>query len=109
MPPAADEDERVKKDAKTSGQIVRILDKEHEVDSVGLFGSSGESDEDASMAAARAQLNRNITYLRRVHLFCFYCGEQFDSEEEMRRMCGDKPHLRAKRRANHEASAEEGS
>lgn len=108
VPPVADEDARVRKDASTSNKIMQILDKEHEVDSSGLFGASHDRDEDVSVGAARAELNRNILYLRRVHLYCYYCAEQFDSEEELHRMCGEMPHLRAKRREDHDATAEEG-
>lgn len=106
-PPAADEDSRVMKDAVTSKKIVSVLDKEREMDSRGILDSPSDNDEDAG--TARAQLNRYITYLRRVHLFCFYCAEQFDSEEELHRACGEKQHLRARRRADHEATPEEGN
>lgn len=34
-----------------------------------------------------------IHYLRFVHIFCYYCGEEFLDFEEMARKCGGK-HLR---------------
>jgi len=101
-PPAADEDARVEKDANLSARLVRVLDTERGV--LGRDSWAGERDYES----ARRRLDSNIAYLRRVHLYCYYCGEQFDSEEELKRMCGDHQHLRAKRRPDHEVSPEEG-
>jgi len=49
----------------------------------------------ATVSAER--LDRLIWYLRRVHLFCYYCGEQFDDEDEMYRRCGSI-HLRGSKK-----------
>lgn len=51
------------------------------------------------------QLDRLIGYLRTVHFFCYYCGEEFDDEEETLRKCGQK-HLRGKK--NHDGDAMNG-
>eukprot|EP01112_Ceratiomyxa_fruticulosa_P007893 TRINITY_DN2055_c0_g4_i1.p1 TRINITY_DN2055_c0_g4~~TRINITY_DN2055_c0_g4_i1.p1 ORF type:complete len:1115 (-),score=317.45 TRINITY_DN2055_c0_g4_i1:61-3405(-) len=40
------------------------------------------------------QLERIIYYLRSVHSFCYYCGEEFEDEDDVMRKCGPI-HLRA--------------
>lgn len=52
------------------------------------------------------QLDRFIGYLRLVHFYCYYCGEEFDDEEETSRKCGLK-HLRGKK--NHDGDTMNGS
>ncbi|RUP43194.1 hypothetical protein BC936DRAFT_137496 [Jimgerdemannia flammicorona] len=37
----------------------------------------------------KKQLDLFIQYLRRVHLFCYYCGSESDSIEELQRKCVD--------------------
>jgi hypothetical protein len=41
------------------------------------------------------KLDREIYYLRAVHTFCYYCAEQFEDDDDLRRRCG-AIHLRAK-------------
>ena len=36
----------------------------------------------------KEKLDRAITYLRDVHFYCFYCGIEYDSEEDMLLRCG---------------------
>jgi len=38
-------------------------------------------------------LDLHIEYLRRAHLFCYYCGSESDSIEELSRKCPGR-HLR---------------
>jgi hypothetical protein len=106
-PLAADEEARLEKDADTAAQLVRILDRERAIDSdalLALAGSKQEEQEEQEMvveeagdarAAVRTRLHRSIEYLRRVHLFCYYCAEQFESRAELHRVCGDLPHRRS--------------
>ena len=45
-------------------------------------------DSQFSKLSEQEQLDRLIYYLRFVHLFCYYCGEEFDDEDELLRRCG---------------------
>jgi hypothetical protein len=115
-PLVADEEARLEKDADTAAQLVRILDRERAIDSDALLALAGggklqpqdehehEQQEQEEMvveepgdarAAVRARLHRSVEYLRRVHLFCYYCAEQFESQAELHRVCGDLPHRRS--------------
>lgn len=42
----------------------------------------------------KKKLDMLITYLRRVHMYCYYCGVECDSLEELNRKCCE-PHCRA--------------
>ena len=35
-------------------------------------------------------LDRLIVYMRQIHLFCFYCGEEYDDEDELFKRCAHK-------------------
>ncbi|ELR14205.1 uncharacterized protein ACA1_138820 [Acanthamoeba castellanii str. Neff] len=103
-PLVADEEARLEKDADTAAQLVRILDRERAIDSDALLALAGSKQEEQEMvveeagdarAAVRTRLHRSIEYLRRVHLFCYYCAEQFESRAELHRVCGDLPHRRS--------------
>ena len=37
---------------------------------------------------AKDLLDISISYLRQVHLYCYYCGEEFDNELQMAHRCG---------------------
>eukprot|EP00005_Dracoamoeba_jomungandri_P011337 CAMPEP_0174272846 /NCGR_PEP_ID=MMETSP0439-20130205/52543_1 /TAXON_ID=0 /ORGANISM="Stereomyxa ramosa, Strain Chinc5" /LENGTH=651 /DNA_ID=CAMNT_0015363639 /DNA_START=528 /DNA_END=2483 /DNA_ORIENTATION=+ len=87
-PPEADSDERVAKDAEQSSKLLRLLDSEREIETHPFVDFISAEDE-------RMRLNINIVYLRKVHLFCYYCGTQFEDEEELQRCCGVR-HLRSK-------------
>lgn len=41
------------------------------------------------------KLDRVIYYLRAIHNYCYYCSEQYEDEDDIRRRCG-VVHLRAK-------------
>ncbi|KAA6399348.1 MAG: hypothetical protein EZS28_005120 [Streblomastix strix] len=41
-----------------------------------------------SLFSLRERLDRCITYLRDVHNYCYYCGIEYDNEEDMRERCG---------------------
>ncbi|KAJ2780972.1 hypothetical protein GGI15_003359 [Coemansia interrupta] len=45
------------------------------------------------IAAARRELDLLLEYLRRVHLYCYYCGHTADTQEDFLRRCA-RHHLR---------------
>jgi hypothetical protein len=43
------------------------------------------------------QLDLLLLYLRRVHAYCFYCGEEYDDERMLAAKCGPQ-HIRSSRK-----------
>lgn len=57
--------------------------------------SENEDDLDSpsTIDAVKKELDLLITYLRRVHMMCYYCGLECDSKEDLDRKCME-PHCR---------------
>ncbi len=45
------------------------------------------------MEVAERKLDVYLLYLRRVHAYCFYCGEEYDDERMLASKCGPQ-HIR---------------
>jgi hypothetical protein len=92
-PSEASSDARIAIDIKQSGELCRALDKEKGI-SENLFGENA----DDQFGVGPKRLDLQIAYLRLVHLFDYYSGEEFDDECEMVRLAGFC-HLRRKYKA----------
>jgi len=91
-PPVAAEDTRIMKDLSQATNLCKELDKCKGIEDNPLFAKHSEDDK----LLSTIKLDRLIGYLRKVHFFCYYCGEEFDDEEELNRKCGQK-HFRGKK------------
>eukprot|EP01087_Luapelamoeba_hula_P012548 TRINITY_DN3503_c0_g1_i1.p1 TRINITY_DN3503_c0_g1~~TRINITY_DN3503_c0_g1_i1.p1 ORF type:complete len:990 (+),score=206.85 TRINITY_DN3503_c0_g1_i1:211-3180(+) len=87
-PVTADRDECIQQDLQLSSDLIKLLDQEREVEPLSMLNQPLQDGE-----TERDRLNKNIIYLRKVHLYCYYCASQFEDDEEMDRACGNK-HLR---------------
>jgi len=99
-PPIASEDSRISKDLKSAAELCRQLDKEKQLEGFSLLKAIGEdgSIEDGKMSRVDI-LDRLIAYLRFVHWFCYYCGEEYEDEDELLRKCG-QTHWRGRKTTN---------
>jgi len=88
-PPGASTDERMKVDYDQCHQLAQMLDKERGVEKNPVLTSATDS------LAFPEKLDRLILYCRRVHFFCYYCGEEYEDKDDMLKKCGEK-HLRKK-------------
>lgn len=52
------------------------------------------------------QLDKMIMYLRRVHIFCFYCAEDYDTEYDMHRKCAFR-HVRPRKESEEEGAVDQ--
>ena len=69
--------------------INEVLDPEKKIESfvveaVEEFAKSIDSTE----GAEAVKLDLLLLYLRRVHSFCFYCGEEYEDERMLATKCG---------------------
>jgi len=85
-PPVAAEEARIKIDLEQSKLLCMQLDKEKEIENPILNNPANSS------LTPVEQLDRIIIYLRKVHTFCYYCGDEFADEDELTRKC--ERHLR---------------
>jgi len=81
-PPATANAERMKKDSEQALLLAKLMDKEKDISSTAL-----ESLLEAR-STVKERLDLTVAYLRRVHLFCYYCGEGFADLDMMRDRCG---------------------
>ncbi|CAJ0625334.1 8356_t:CDS:10 [Entrophospora sp. SA101] len=100
-PEIANTPERLKKDLISAQKLIEKLD--NDVDSntfdgsklikqrIGVFLKNEDPEE---INTVKKTLDMYIEYLRRVHLFCYYCGSESDSIEELSRKCPGR-HLRS--------------
>jgi len=91
-PPVAAEEARISTDLEQSKLLCKQLDSEKGIESNPLF-----SEEIVNDLAGVQLLDRLVTYMRKVHFFCYYCGEEYDDDDELLKRCGQK-HLRGKKR-----------
>eukprot|EP01119_Soliformovum_irregulare_P005406 TRINITY_DN1716_c0_g1_i11.p1 TRINITY_DN1716_c0_g1~~TRINITY_DN1716_c0_g1_i11.p1 ORF type:complete len:505 (+),score=175.41 TRINITY_DN1716_c0_g1_i11:129-1643(+) len=85
-PATAGTEERIAKDLETARKLIEMMDVEK-----GLENSIFKS---MSSVPDKTKLDRMIVYLRRVHFYCYYCAEEYDGEDDLRRRCGKK-HIRS--------------
>eukprot|EP00929_Paragymnodinium_shiwhaense_P115535 TRINITY_DN8448_c0_g1_i3.p1 TRINITY_DN8448_c0_g1~~TRINITY_DN8448_c0_g1_i3.p1 ORF type:complete len:728 (-),score=190.60 TRINITY_DN8448_c0_g1_i3:281-2464(-) len=87
LPPEMSHPEQLQKDLQLSMQIVRQLDS-----LLGLPPSHSEEVlsllSEAPAEAVQARLDLNLTYLRRVHHFCFYGASWCSNEFDLHAKCG---------------------
>eukprot|EP00743_Colponemidia_sp_Colp-15_P007137 GILK01007702.1.p1 GENE.GILK01007702.1~~GILK01007702.1.p1 ORF type:complete len:695 (-),score=89.24 GILK01007702.1:132-2216(-) len=86
-PAEACSDDRIEADYRQSRELIECLDKEKEVEAHNLF-------EMISGKSRMEQLDTQIIYLRRVHSFCYYCGEEFEDERVLAAKCAPA-HIRS--------------
>lgn len=81
-PPLADD--CVERDLDLCRKLIEeVLDKEKKIDF-----AFDKLDELASKLKKVQQLDLFLLYLRRVHSYCFYCGEEYDDERMLASKCG---------------------
>ncbi|CAG8532552.1 7031_t:CDS:10 [Acaulospora colombiana] len=98
-PDIANQIDRLKKDLSFAIKLIEKLDNDVDDSFNGVqtikqrlvLISNDEQDETTTVKRA---LDIHIEYLRRVHLFCYYCGSESDSVEELNRKCPGR-HLRS--------------
>jgi len=91
-PPVASEEARIAIDVETTMKLCEQLDKEKSITSNPLLSESG-----IEGLSPVELLDKRIAYLRRVHFYCYYCGEEYEDEQDLKRKCGQK-HLRGRRK-----------
>jgi len=90
MTPPFNFEKRISVDLSNVNSLIRLLDSEKEISpSADLLPTLPDKE----------TLDRGITYLRRVHFFCYYCGEEFEDEDELVGKCGIV-HLRGRKIEN---------
>ena len=77
-------EERVKIDLANCVQLVELFDKRQGIESSPIVNVSHEP---------LTHLDILLTYLRKVHLFCYYCAVSFETPEQLVQGCGNL-HLR---------------
>lgn len=99
--------ERLSVDLEQATQLAKVMDTELEKkglqDVINRARSSTNSDktgnkdvpmnEDSDhLVEAKKELDMILAYLRHVHMYCYYCGLECDSTEELNRKCLDPHH-----------------
>ena len=92
--------DRLRLNVSQAQHLARTLDKEVGIEKEGLpnflerarqviaeraetQGDISDNAEDADVGDMKKELDMVLVYLRNVHTFCYYCGLQFDSMEEL--------------------------
>lgn len=83
-PPIATEENRIEHDIEMTKKLCLLMDQEKSFDTNPILNEQSELVKDLTPLQL---LDIRIAYLRRVHLFCYYCGDQFEDEGEMNRKC----------------------
>jgi len=89
-PPFASTEHRIQSDLSHAKGLCIRFDREKDIVNPLLASSDFES------LPTIEQLDKLITYLRRVHIFCYYCTEDYDSEYEMHKKCAIQ-HMRSQK------------
>ena len=84
----ANTDERLRHDLKQAVELTRQLDAVQSIGENALVDAGAALGDDASTEAVKAALDRLIAYLRAVHFFCYYSGEEGEDEWHVVRRCG---------------------
>eukprot|EP00002_Diphylleia_rotans_P015976 TRINITY_DN309_c0_g1_i3.p1 TRINITY_DN309_c0_g1~~TRINITY_DN309_c0_g1_i3.p1 ORF type:complete len:495 (-),score=113.89 TRINITY_DN309_c0_g1_i3:117-1601(-) len=77
----AGEEPVMKKDLEVAKRLTEKLDREK-----GIEGPNPMLEQDPSNL--QRSLDAHLSYLRKVHLYCYYCADEFDDETDMERRCG---------------------
>lgn len=77
-----------------SEHVVKPTNTEGEEANKSEDGKVDEKEESADRWNLKKNLDMIIIYLRRVHMYCYYCGLESDSQEELNKKCCE-PHCRA--------------
>jgi hypothetical protein len=107
-PPVACEEERIKIDLEMTSKLIQQLDFEKGIEHNPLTVPSAQGHsisggpEPTEFRNKEPQditeaLDQRIAYLRKVHFYCYYCGEEYDDPQELQRKCASK-HLRGKKK-----------
>ena len=81
--------ERIEKDLSLAIAICEKFCKETELSCPIPLESPVVADNGDEMEQKKKRLDLLITYMRRVHFFCFYCGIQFETSNELIQRCGN--------------------
>lgn len=73
--------------------IAQVFDPEKQLNSMDKLQEAC----DRLGSNTQQQLDLMLLYLRRVHAYCFYCGEEYDDERMLAAKCGPQ-HIRAAKR-----------
>jgi len=92
-PPVFSEPLRIAIDLERSQKLCLLLDEEK---SINNKDNPILSNPDFNKISDTEKLDRILTYLKLVHCFCYYCGEEFDEIDDLYKKCGLK-HCRRKR------------
>ena len=81
-PPLAED--CIERDLELCRKLVEdVFDKEKNIDF-----TFDKLEETSSTLKKQQQLDLFLLYLRRVHSYCFYCGEEYDDERMLASKCG---------------------
>ncbi|KAI8342425.1 arsenite-resistance protein 2-domain-containing protein [Chlamydoabsidia padenii] len=91
--------ERLSLDLDQATRLAKLMDTELEKDGLEnvierarqLVGN--DNDDGSKLTNTKKELDLILTYLRHVHMYCYYCALECDSMEELNRRCLD-PHNR---------------
>lgn len=76
--------------------LQQVIHRAHQVTSIASTSDDDDDDDDdalSKLVETKKKLDLILTYLRYVHMFCYYCALECDSIEELNRRCLD-PHTR---------------
>lgn len=73
--------------------ITKVLDPEKDIKEDVVSKLEAARLEDQSELSLRTKLDLLLLYLRRVHSFCLYCGEEYEDERMLSNRCGPQ-HIR---------------
>lgn len=88
-PPVAGEEARFKIDLEMTLKLITQMDMEKGIQNNPLTTVEPQN--------IKETLDQRIAYLRHVHFYCYYCGEEYEDLQELHRKCGVK-HLRGKKK-----------
>jgi hypothetical protein len=79
-------DDCVERDLELSKRLIsEVLDQEKDIPSE-IFEKI--QDYAKNLLSKEQHLDLLLLYLRRVHSYCFYCGEEYDDERTLAAKCG---------------------
>lgn len=73
--------------------ITTVFDPEKGIDSCVVDKLEAVELENGKKLSLRARLDLLLLYLRRVHFYCLYCGEEYEDERMLSTRCGPQ-HIR---------------
>ncbi|EGG21216.1 C2H2-type zinc finger-containing protein [Cavenderia fasciculata] len=82
-PKIASTEQRITSDLSQAIDVCKLLDQDREITENPLF-----NDSNFDSLSESDKLDKVIHYLRFVHLFCYYCSEEYADVDEIERKCG---------------------